>query len=102
VNLYQSDDWLIKIAVKDSDGVAVDLTASTLQFNLSTKLNRTAQITQTMTITDAVNGLAEVLISSTETEGTCTGLNYISITKDQASIFKTIYQAQVQIYQVIK
>ena len=71
MHTYQGNDFLIPTTVKDSSGSAVDLTGSTLSYQLSKRGDETALISLSdgsgVTITDAAAGECEVTLSDSDT-----------------------------------
>ena len=95
---YQGDDWKFNIALKDTSGVAIDITSDTITFDLVNLLKDTAStITETFTITDGPNGLAEVEIPSASTESLSLGVNFISFTRLSGTFTQVIYQNDLNV-----
>jgi len=75
--IYQGDDETIRITVEDTDGNAYDLTDVDLVWALSRSRFNNSVLSKTegsgLTVTDAVNGKAEVDLTQSDTEGLDTG-----------------------------
>jgi len=95
---FQGDDWKFSIALKDTSGVAVDITGDTITFDLVDQLDDTASvITKEFTITNGPGGLAEVIIDSAETTTLDTGINKISFTRLSGTFTQVIFQDNLDV-----
>lgn len=67
--IEKGTDWLRTITVKDSDGVAVNITGYTVRGQLRETHDASTKTDFTMTITDGAAGTFTVALTDTVTEG---------------------------------
>ena len=95
---YIGDDWLFKTALQDESGNPIDITGDAIEFDLLQDLSTMKSLIQKdFTITDAVNGKAEVTITSELTSELCNGLNYICFTRIVSGSKSVIYQNRIDV-----
>ena len=78
LEIVQGEVDTLEVAVKDADGIAVDLTGAALTLHVKRSINdTTALITKIIgtgiTITDALAGLAEIAFAVIDTSGLLPG-----------------------------
>lgn len=72
--LYQGNDKKISVTIKDSTGIAVDLTGASAEYQISRKFDNTALVSGTIadssiTVTDAGAGKLDIDLTDVETDG---------------------------------
>jgi hypothetical protein len=71
IEVYQKNDRVLEVTVKDEDGAIVDLTGASLTFTVASgstvKFTKTSQSGGGITIADAAAGVAEIEITNVDT-----------------------------------
>ena len=87
----KSDTFIKNISFKDSNGVAIDITSSTILFTIKANIEDVDPlIQQAFTITDAENWLAEVVIPAATMDIDIGTYRFDIQWTDSASIVRTV------------
>ena len=84
-NYYQGESIPLTITIKDDNGVVIDLdTLDDIEVKVFNKLTKTVMDTftfvgGTVTKTDAVNGICDVILDGTDTDGNRTGVYTVQV-----------------------
>jgi len=92
IKLYQGIDNTVKFALKDNDRKAVDLTNLTVTFNVSDAVTKEAILSKPITVTNNVQGLAQLSLPASDLDAVSGGLyNYSMYTTNTSSEQQVVY-----------
>jgi hypothetical protein len=92
IKLYQGIDNTVKFALKDNDRKAVDLTNLTVTFNVLDAVTSETIIARPLTVSNAVQGLAQINLPASDLDDVSGGLyNYSLYTTNTSSEQQVVY-----------